>query len=33
MCLFVLSFCFVCLFLVIVVFFFGWGAEAEGGFC
>lgn len=32
MCVFVLSFCFVCLFLVIVV-FFGWGAGAEGGFC
>lgn len=32
-CVFFLSFCFVCLFLVIVVFFFGWGAGAEGGFC
>lgn len=31
-CVFVLSFCFVCLFLVIVD-FFGWGAGAEGGFC
>ena len=32
MCLFVLSFCFVCLFLVIVVFFLGGGRRRKGDF-